>query len=566
MSKSLLSFLTPRRRRCPACGAKVSQSARTCLMCGAELPPPTRRKLTFAGAIRVAGTVGKERACPSCGAPVARRAKKCLMCGAELPPSGRRKRKAAPEATPVVAVAGTERTCPSCGAPVARRAKKCLMCGASLTDERPTGAEQAISEPALAATDLLATEGGRRCPACGAPVAGTATICLMCGADLTEETPSEPEAVHPAGPPLWRRFLPVAWAVIKLPLAAILAGGILLGIGVLLINQPWKPVVVIDTSPLITPLVTPMDTPTRVTPTNTSTPTHTPTLSPSPTPTSTSTPTGTPTPTASATWTLTPVPIITYTVQAGDNWSFIADQFRVDAVDLAQFNGRSVNDILQIGEVLQIPPVNSADRPTSLEHIVQRGDRLERIAERYGVSVEAIRITNGLSEDHLLLVGETLIIPLGTPTPPTPTPTDTGTPTTTPTTTATPTITATPWPDTPTPTSGYPAPLLLTPPDGQVIKDQDTVLLTWASVGALADDEWYVLRLRLPGDAEQPEGVWTKTTSWRAPADLRPSEDAAEQPLNWQVIVMRLVETLPDGSRKTEVLSPLSEMRTFYWR
>ena len=114
--------------------------------------------------------------------------------------------------------------------------------------------------------------------------------------------------------------------------------------------------------------------------------------------------------------------------------------------------------------------------------------------------------------------------------------------------------------------SGYPAPILLAPPDGQVIEGQSTVLLTWVSVGVLADDEWYVLRLRVPGDAEQPEGVWTKTTSWRVPTGLRPSDDANEESLGWQVIVMRLVRTLPDGSREAELLSPLSEMRAFYWR
>jgi LysM repeat protein len=548
MSKSLLSFLKPRRRRCPVCGTRVSQSARVCLMCGAELPAPVRRRQKTADVTTTA--VESERTCPSCGSAVARKAKRCFMCGTELALSTHHRRQVA-DTTPLVASAA-ERACPLCGTPVTRTAKKCLVCGASLDEARPASEGETIwkVEPVVAGTP--ATEGRRHCPACGTPVAGTATVCLICGANLAEETPSEPEPVRPVGPPLWRRLLRIAWAVIKLPLAAVLAGGILLGISILLVNQPWKPPAVLDS-----PLVTPMDTPTRVTPTDTSTPTHTPTLTPLPTATPTDTPT--PTATATATWTPTPVPIITYTVQSGDSWISIADRFRVDVVDLAQFNGRSVDDILQIDEVLQIPPANGAERPPSLEHIVQRGDRLESIAERYGVSVEAMRIVNNLPADHVLLVGETLIIPLGTPTPPTPTPTNTGTPT------ASPTATATLWPDTPTPISGYPAPVLLTPPDGQIIEDQDTVLLNWASVGVLADDEWYVLRLRVPGDTEQPKEVWTKTTSWRVPGDLRPPEDAAETPLHWQVVVVRLVETLPDGSRQTEMQSPLSQVRTFYW-
>jgi len=519
-------------------------------MCGAEVPSPTRHTQVVASAIRMAVSVGKKRTCPSCGAPVARRAKKCLMCGTELTSPRRRKREVGTE-VPAVAKAAAERVCPSCGSPVAHKAKKCLMCGASLIEAQPAHGQEAMEEEERpVVTDVPSTEEGRRCPACGVPVAGTATLCLMCGADLTEETLTEPEPPRLLGPPLWRRFLHIVWAVIKLPLAVVLAGGILLGISVLLVNQPWKPPTVLDS-----PLVTPMDTPTRVTPTNTPTSTFTPTFTPLPT----STPTDTPTPTATATWTPTPVPIITYTVQAGDSWISIADQFRIDAIELAQFNGRSVDDVLRIDEVLDIPPANSAERPASLEHVVLRGDSLEKIAERYGVSAEAIRIANGLAADYVLIVGEFLIIPLVTPTPPTPTPTNTGTPT------ATPTATATPWPDTPTPPSGYPAPVLLTPPDGQVIEGEETVLLSWASVGVLADDEWYVLRLRLPGDVEQPEGVWTRATSWRMSSELRPSKDAAEDPIHWQVVVVRVVETRRDGSRQTEILSPLSEMRTLYW-
>jgi LysM repeat protein len=396
-------------------------------------------------------------------------------------------------------------------------------------------------------------------------VAGTATVCLMCGADLTEEPATEAEHARPARLPRWQRLLRVTWTLVKLPLAAVLAGGILLGIGILLSNQPWKLPTVMDS-----PLVTPMDTPTRVTPTNTAMPTHTPTFTPLPTATATATPTDMPTSTATATATSTPTPVptITYTVQPGDSWISIAGQFRVDAIDLAQFNGRSVNDILQIDEVLRIPPAGNgiAAMPASLEHIVGRGDSLEQIARRYGVSVEAIRIANGLPEGYVLKVNESLIIPLGTPTPPTPTPTNTSTPTNTPTPTATLTATATPWPDTPTPMSGYSAPILLTPADGQVVANQDTALLTWASVGILADDEWYVLHLRVPGDAEQLEPVWTKTTSWRVPADLRSSDDAIEESFNWQVGIMRLISTSPDGFRQTESLSPLSEMRVFYWR
>lgn len=562
MKKDPFALLKPQERRCPSCDAKVSRTAQTCLMCGAELPPPPpRRTERFAQVIRDAASVGRGQTCPSCGASVAHRAKRCMMCGAELP-SRRRKRREMTESPSIAPSVGDERACPFCGASVARTAKQCLMCGALLEVAAPP--ESRESEPTdLAAAGPEPDDEGRRCPACGAPVAGTAEVCLMCGADLKGEGISQAEPPPLAPPTRWRRVLPVVWAVLKLPLAVLLAAAILGGIGLVVINQPWKQVAGLEVSPLITPLVTPLGAETRAAPTLS--PSATPTDSPTPTSTSTSTPTLTPTftPSATPTWTPTPVVVITYTVQANDSWISVADQFRVDAVDLARYNGRSVDDFLRIDEVLRIPPVGGVLPPTSVEHVVARGDRLESLARRYGVSVEAILIANGITIDYVLIVGETLIIPFGTPTPPptvTPTPTDTATPS------ATPTATVTPWPDTPTPSGGYPRPVLLTPPDGEVIENGDTVLLTWASVGVLAEDEWYVVRLRLPGDVEQSEGEWVKATSWRVPVELHPAEEDAGEAIFWQVVVARRGETSSDGAPRVDLLSPLSEMRTFYWR
>ncbi|MBN1121331.1 MAG: LysM peptidoglycan-binding domain-containing protein [Anaerolineae bacterium] len=44
-------------------------------------------------------------------------------------------------------------------------------------------------------------------------------------------------------------------------------------------------------------------------------------------------------------------------------------------------------------------------------HIVQTGDTLAQIGIRYGVSIEAIVVTNGLSNENILSVGQSLIIP-----------------------------------------------------------------------------------------------------------------------------------------------------------
>lgn len=45
------------------------------------------------------------------------------------------------------------------------------------------------------------------------------------------------------------------------------------------------------------------------------------------------------------------------------------------------------------------------------EHIVQKGETLSLIAQRYGVTVDAVKASNGLSNANLIQVGQALVIP-----------------------------------------------------------------------------------------------------------------------------------------------------------
>ena len=113
--------------------------------------------------------------------------------------------------------------------------------------------------------------------------------------------------------------------------------------------------------------------------------------------------------------------------------------------------------------------------------------------------------------------------------------------------------------------------MLLAPPDGATFDGADTViLLNWASVGILDEDEWYVLHLRwmgapAPGQfTDQPPLVWTKTTSWRLPAELYTGGMAEPQRFRWQVSIMR--QTGDDhGTWLGDQISPDSITRTFTW-
>jgi LysM repeat protein len=53
-------------------------------------------------------------------------------------------------------------------------------------------------------------------------------------------------------------------------------------------------------------------------------------------------------------------------------------------------------------------------------HVVQEGENLLRIAERYGVTMQVIVERNGLANPDLIYIGQVLVIPL--PAPPSPTP------------------------------------------------------------------------------------------------------------------------------------------------
>ncbi len=78
------------------------------------------------------------------------------------------------------------------------------------------------------------------------------------------------------------------------------------------------------------------------------------------------------------------------------------------------------------------PTPTASPTPAATVHVVQEGEVLAQIAQRYGVSVEAIREANNLTSD-LLRVGQELIIPLPTPTPADTPPSAAPTATTTPT-------------------------------------------------------------------------------------------------------------------------------------
>lgn len=101
----------------------------------------------------------------------------------------------------------------------------------------------------------------------------------------------------------------------------------------------------------------------------------------------------------------------TYVVQKGDSLYSISRAYGVSVNDLKNANNLT-SDILTIGQVLMIPDEasNGFSNSASNLYVVQKGDSLWSIANRFNTSVNAIRMINNLSSD-ILSIGQTLIIP-----------------------------------------------------------------------------------------------------------------------------------------------------------
>lgn len=348
----------------------------------------------------------------------------------------------------------------------------------------------------------------RTCPNCGTRISWRARTCFMCGVRLDEGRP--------------RRQL-VVWSEV----AAVVV--ILLGLALWWTRGPRPDLLFAEETTVAEPEAVVLPTPT-----------------PEP-------PTPTPSPTPSPTPFVTPTPVV-YVVRSGDSLEFIAGMYGVSVEDLVEANQLEDPDRLRVGQELLIPAPRSTPipKPSSIletggvvNYQVKEGDTLSAIAVRFRTSISAIQKANDMGTSELIRPGEVLVIPIPTPTAgPTPLPTST-----------------------PTPEGGYhwPAPALLSPPDGATVSAASGPVLRWSSVGLLAPDEWYVVRV-WPDDQSlpHPPAYWTKSTSWRVGNEWRPPEGAQNRRYYWQVAV---VQAEWDGSRHRplRITSPLSATRTFAW-
>jgi LysM repeat protein len=116
---------------------------------------------------------------------------------------------------------------------------------------------------------------------------------------------------------------------------------------------------------------------------------------------------------------------MTYVIQEGDTFYLLAGRIGTSATVIERLNPEADPLRLVVGQVITVPangflptvvptvlPTLIPTRMmTPMTYVVQRGDTLYRIAQRYDVTVDAIVAANALANPDRLDVGQVLIIP-----------------------------------------------------------------------------------------------------------------------------------------------------------
>ena len=108
-----------------------------------------------------------------------------------------------------------------------------------------------------------------------------------------------------------------------------------------------------------------------------------------------------------------------YTVQRGDNLTKIANQFGVTVQAIIQANNLTNPSRIVAGQVLIIPttaplPTTPTLPTTGTRYVVQAGDTLNKIGARFGLTWRQIGAYNNLTTPNIIYVGQTLLLPPAT--------------------------------------------------------------------------------------------------------------------------------------------------------
>ena len=104
---------------------------------------------------------------------------------------------------------------------------------------------------------------------------------------------------------------------------------------------------------------------------------------------------------------------VSHIVQPGETLYGIAQKYGVDANVIAEANNIANPNQLRVGQKISIPGITTRQAAAALGrvHVIQSGESLSAIAQQYGVSPEEIITFNNISNPDAIYVGQELIIP-----------------------------------------------------------------------------------------------------------------------------------------------------------
>jgi GH25 family lysozyme M1 (1,4-beta-N-acetylmuramidase) len=105
-----------------------------------------------------------------------------------------------------------------------------------------------------------------------------------------------------------------------------------------------------------------------------------------------------------------------YIVQSGDTLSGIAEKYNTTYQVLSSINGISNPNLIYPGQKIVLPSGSSSTEGNtsgSSYYIVQSGDTLSGIAEKYGTTTGTLASINNISNPNLIYPGQKIVLPSG---------------------------------------------------------------------------------------------------------------------------------------------------------
>jgi len=108
------------------------------------------------------------------------------------------------------------------------------------------------------------------------------------------------------------------------------------------------------------------------------------------------------------------VPTVEYTVRPGESLSDVATFFGTTVEVIAALNSLANANLVVPGQRLLVPALPATTAPGRefmSEYVVQSGETLTDIAERFGTTIEALATANSLANPSAIRVGDHLLVP-----------------------------------------------------------------------------------------------------------------------------------------------------------